>query len=61
MRTIPVYDISTVYGTKAKTFHRRHHAEEYFRELRREYEPELLEVHTRYLTEEEFCYENLDD
>lgn len=59
-KLIPVWDVQTFYGTKAKTFHRPHHAEDYIRQLEDDY-PELIEVSKRFLTEEEFCYEKLDD
>ena len=57
---IKVYDVQTIYGTRQKTFQRRHHAEKYFRQLSEEY-PDLVEFYERNLTIEEFCYENLDD
>lgn len=58
---IPVWDVQTFYGTRAKTFQRPHHAEQYALELEKEYDPDLVEVVKRYVTVEQFCYENLED
>ena len=37
--TIPVYDVQTFYGAHAKTFQRRHHAEEYLHHVGRRKPP----------------------
>ena len=57
---IPVFDVQTFYGTHQKTFQRKHHAEEYRSELLLKYEC-VDPIHTRYLTVEEFCYEDIAD
>ena len=61
MSKITVWDVQTFYGTRQKTFQRQHHAEAYARVLGREYDPDLVEVSRREVTEEEFCYEDIDD
>lgn len=58
---IPVYDVQTFYGTHQKTFQRSYNAEKYFNQLAKEYDPDLIEVYKRNVTEEEFCYENIED
>lgn len=58
---IQVWDVQTIYGTRAKTFQRKHHAEDYMRQLAKEYDRELIEIHKRNLTTEDFIYENLED
>lgn len=58
---IPVYDVQTFYGTRLKTFQRIYNAEKYFNQLAKEYDPNLIEVYKRNVTEEEFCYENIAD
>lgn len=57
---IPVYDVQTFFGAYAKTFQWKHHAEEYHEKLLKENEC-VDPIRTRYLTQEEFIYENIDD
>ena len=58
---IPVYDVLTIYGTRQKTFQSKYHAENYIRQLAKEIDPDLIELHKRNLTTEEFIWENLED
>ena len=57
---IKVYDVQTFYGTKAKTFQNLRHAQEYWVKLKKEEEC-VDPITTRKVTEEEFCYEDIDD
>ena len=62
IKTIPVWDVQTFYGTKQKTFQKQYHAEAYKGKLiMMGYESDLVEIHKRNLTTEEFNMEYLED
>ena len=58
---ITVYDVQTFYGTRQKTFQHLYNAKNYYYQLTKEYDSNLIEVSKRNITEEEFCYEDIDD
>lgn len=58
---IPVYDVQTFYGTHQKTFQNRRHAEDYVRKLAEEIDLDLIEMHRREVTVEEFNLTDLED
>lgn len=62
MEKIPVWDVQTFYGTEQKTFQKQYHAEAYKgRLIMRGYDPDLIEMHKRNLTTEEFNMTDLED
>lgn len=58
---ITVYDVQTFYGTHCKTFQRIHNAKKYADRLTEEYGKDLVEFYKRNVTEQEFCYEEIED
>lgn len=57
---IVVYDVQTFYGTHAKTFQHERNAINYRSELLLQFEC-VDPIHKRYLSTEEFCYEDIED
>lgn len=57
---IKVYDVQTFYGTFPKTFQNPIHAQKYWEQLKKEHEC-MDPIMVRNVTEEEFCYENIED
>ena len=58
---IVVYDVQTFYGTCQKTFLSAGKARDYYKRLSREYDGCVDPIHKRYVTDEEFVYEDLAD
>lgn len=57
---IRVYDVQTFYGTHLKTFQNPIHAQQYWVELKKNNEC-MDPIMVRNVTEEEFCYEDIED
>ena len=58
---IPVWDVQTFYGTHQKTFQKKYNAEKYFNQLSCGYDRDLIEIHRRELTTEEFNLTDVED
>ena len=56
-----VYDVQTVYGTREKTFINSIHAIDYYKQLSRDYDPDLIEFNTLHISENDFIYMDFDD
>lgn len=58
---IKVYSVQTFYGIRSKLFIHSYNAIDYYKKLCSDFDPDLVELYTLQLSDNDFIYTDFDD